>query len=225
MVKKSLMKQTKMGVKKSVVSPVAKDSRRLADFFFEVGTMRKLPRMHRQTLLTEDVSDTIASHSYRVTIIGWWLAKMEKADPYKTVMMCLFHDMGEVRTGDHNWIHKRYISIHDDEIIEEQLGSLPDPELKKLALEYQERQSRESIIAKDADLLDQILLLREYEWQGNREASIWLRGKESAQKEANAGNHQAAKLKTASGVALANEIYTQDPSAWWNNLWTSNNRK
>ena len=37
--------------------------------------------------------------------------------------------------------------------------------------EYDERESLEAHLAKDADLLDQILLLREYEWVGNNEAS------------------------------------------------------
>lgn len=192
---------------------------RLADFFFEVGTMRKLMRMHRQLLLSDDMSDSIAAHTYRVTMIGWTLAKMEKADPYKVVMMCLIHDMGEVRTGDHNWLHKRYIKSYDDEIAEEQLGTLPFPDLKEFLLEYEKRESSEAIIAKDADLLDQILLLREYEWQGNKEASVWLHGKGGDK-----GNAQFKKLQTKSAKELGETIYATDPSDWWNNLWTSKNR-
>jgi len=43
--------------------------KRIASFLFEIGTMRKLIRMHRQALLTDDISDSIASHSYRATEI------------------------------------------------------------------------------------------------------------------------------------------------------------
>src|SRR3990167_9279189 len=143
--------------------------KRIANFLFEIGTMRKLPRMHRQTLLTNDDSDTIASHSYRVALIAWILAKEEGADPYKTVMMALLHDMAEARTGDHNCVHKRYIKIFEDEINKDQLGTLPYSDLEKLVEEYRERKSIESVVAKHADMLDQILLLREYEWQGNKE--------------------------------------------------------
>jgi putative hydrolase of HD superfamily len=67
--------------------------KRIAQFLFEIGSMRKLIRMHRQSLLTDDMSDNIATHSYRVAMIGWHLAMMEKADPYKVVMMCLLHDV------------------------------------------------------------------------------------------------------------------------------------
>ena len=195
------------------------DDTRLADFLFELGTMRKLPRMHRQTLLTDDMSDNIATHSYRVAFIGWLLAKREGVDPYKVVMMCLLHDMGEIRSGDHNWIHKKYTKIFDEEINEEQLGTLPFGDLKEFADEYEERESKEAIIAKDADLLDQVLLLREYEWQGNKEATIWLHGKGNDD-----GNAQLKKLKLDSSRELGAAIYEREPSSWWNELWTSNNR-
>jgi len=184
-----------------------------------VGTMRKLMRMHRQTLLTDDMSDSIASHSYRVAFIGWHLAKAEGADLYKTVMMCLVHDMAEARSGDHNYVHKKYVKVFDDEIVKEQLGSLPYPGLKDLAVEYNKRKTKEAIVAKDADLLDQILLLREYEWQGNKEAGIWLRGK-SGQKE----NVQFSRLKSKSAKKLARAIMKEEPSSWWNEIWTPVNR-
>ena len=198
------------------------DSReqKIVKFLFEMGTMRKLPRMHRQTFLTDDMSDNIATHSYRVALIGWFLAKMEKADPYKVAMMCMMHDMGEVRTGDHNWIHKRYVKIFEDEIRKEQLGTLPFSDLKDLADEYEERKSKEAIIAKDADMLDQIFLLREYVWQGNKEAQIWLEGKPSKEKTEEKRN----RFKTGSAKILCDIAMKEDPSSWWNNLWTSKNR-
>lgn len=193
---------------------------RLADFLYELGTMRKVLRIHRQTLLSDDVSDNIATHSYRVTMIGWLLAEMEGADKYKTVMMCLLHDAGEIRTNDHNWVHKRYSKTYDDEVLEEQLGSLPFRELFELGAEYEKRESREAVIAKDADMIDQILLLREYEWQGNKEAAIWLRGKNGV----DSSRHLTA-LKTDSARELAQSILDRDPSDWWNEIWTNVNRK
>ena len=197
-----------------------KEEKRIASFLFEVGTMRKLIRMHRQVLLTDDLSDSIASHSYRVSVIGWFLAKMEGADPYKTVMMCLFHDIGEIRSGDHNWVHKKYVKVFDEEIDKEQLGTLPYDDLKTIVDEYSVRESKESILAKDADLLDQVLLLREYEWQGNKEASIWLHGKSGDKM-----NAQLSRLNSESARKLGEAIYNENPSDWWNNIWTPENRK
>ena len=197
-----------------------KDEEKIVNFFYEVGTMRKLIRAHRQVLLTDDISDSIASHSYRVALISWFLAKEEGADPYKTVMMSLLHDISEARSNDHNWIHKKYIKVFEEEINNEQLGSLPHPDLKDFITEYEKRESKEAILAKEADLLDQILLLREYDWVGNKEATIWLYGKGGAKV-----NAQLEKLKTETGKKLGKTIYEVNPSDWWNNLWTSKNRK
>lgn len=199
------------------------DTKRIAQFLFEVGTMRKLLRMHRQMLLTDDMSDNIASHSYRVAVIGWHLAKLEGADPYKVVMMCLLHDMGEVRSGDHNWVHKRYVKVYEDEIKEDQIGTLPFGDLKEFLDEYDERMSKEAIVAKDADLLDQVLLLKEYEWLGNKEAGVWLKGKSSQNGKENR-NAQLKNIRTAGALKLGEAILKENISDWWNNLWTNKNR-
>jgi len=195
-------------------------NKEIVNFLFEVGTMRKLPRMHQQVLLSQDLSDNIATHSYRVSLVAWFLAKLEKADPYKTVMMALLHDTKEVRSGDHNYIHKKYVKIFEEEISKDQLGVLPFTDLFDIDNEFEERKSKEAIIAKDADLLDQMLLLKEYSHQGNHEAEIWLSGKGNANKT----NTHYFNLKTDSAKKLGKEILDGKVSEWWENVWTSKNR-
>ncbi len=198
------------GMGRRVGSSVAK----IVNFFYEVGTLRKVARSHRQTLLADDLSDNIASHSFRVSIIGYFLAQMEKVDSKKVAIMCLFHDVGEARSGDQNWLNKRYVKVYEEEIHAEQLARLPlNEELMSTTKEYAERKTLEARIAKDADLLDQILLLKEYAWRGNREATAWLVGAE-----------QAKRLMTKSGKKLAREIVRQKPSDWWKGLWTDKRR-
>lgn len=196
-----------------------KDLVRVAQFLFEAGTMRKIARMHRQPFFTDDMSDNIATHTFRVIFIGFFLAKMEKVDVNKVVIMCLLHDMPEGRSNDHNWIHKRYVTVDEKKIIEEQLGTLPFEDLHEIILEYEERQTKESIIAKDADVLDQVLLMKEYAWQGNKEAQIWLDGKREKR------DYNYLKfLKTESAMALGKAIYDEEPSSWWNNLYQNTRR-
>ncbi|MBN2093896.1 MAG: HD domain-containing protein [Candidatus Zambryskibacteria bacterium] len=196
-----------------------KDLIRMTQFLFEVGTMRKLARMHRQALFTDDMSDNIATHTFRVMVIGFFLAKMEKVDPIKVLMMCLLHDMPESRTNDHNWIHKRYVKEFENEAIKEQLSTLPFQDFYEIALEYEKRESLEAIVAKDADVLDQILLLREYAWQGNREAQMWLDGKREKIE-----YNYLKYVKTKSAKALGRVIYDEEPSSWWKNLYQNNKR-
>lgn len=186
----------------------------LAGFLYEAGTLRKTARSHRQTLLTDDLSDNIASHTFRATIIGWFLAKEERANPYKVISMCLFHDLPETRSGDQNWVHKRYVKVFEEEIFNEQFKNLPNKkELLELANEYHGRKTKEAKLAKDADILDQILILREYVWSGNKEAILWLKGEQ-----------QYNRLTSKTAKRLAKEIKKQKPSEWWSKLWTEKRR-
>jgi len=188
---------------------------KLVALFFEAGSLRKTIRSHRQTLLTDDLSDNIASHSFRVSVIGWYLAKLEKADPYKVLLMSLFHDFSESRSGDQNWIHKKYLKVFEEEIQKDQFVDKPfGDELVGVLIEYDERKTLEAHLAKDADLLDQILLLKEYEWVGNKEALLWLKGRE-----------QEKRLFSTSAKKLVKEIYLQKPSSWWNKIWTAKRRQ
>jgi 5'-deoxynucleotidase YfbR-like HD superfamily hydrolase len=89
--------------------------------------------------------------------------------------------------------------------------------LRQLSKEYDERKTIEAKIAKDADLLDQIFLLREYEWQGNKEAKIWMGGK-------NKKSQHEKMMFTELAKKIATEIKTQNPSDWWKKAWTSARR-
>lgn len=194
---------------------MTKNIKEITKLLYEVGTLRKIARSHRQTLLTDDLSDNISSHSYRVTVIGWFLAKLEKADPYKVLVMCLFHDSGETRTGDQNWVNKKYVQTFENEVINDQLSGInTSEELVRFLAEYEKRESLESKLAKDADLLDQIFLLREYQWQGNKEAARWL-----------VDNEQFKKLISKTAKQIAKEAVSQDPSSWWSDSWASDRRK
>jgi len=194
---------------------MTKDVQEITHFLYELGTLRKTARSHRQALLTDDLSDSISSHSYRVTVIGWFLAKLEKVDPYKVVMMCLLHDTSETRTGDQNWIHKKYTKTFEEEAIHDQINSLAfAQDLFEITGEYAQRVSQEAKIAKDADLLDQVFLLKEYAWQGNQEAALWLQN-----------NEQIKLLTSKSAKNLAQEIVSQNPSDWWSaSGWSANRR-
>jgi len=198
----------------------ADEIKKLIAFFYEIGTLRKVMRSHRQVLLTDDLSDNIASHSFRVALIGYFLAKELAADANKVIKMCLLHDLEETRIGDQNWIHKKYIKIFDDEIRQEQLGNIPHhQELLALSKEFEDRQSLEAKITKDADLLDQVLLLREYQWQGNKEALDWLN------LDSPKGNQQERRMSTSLAKEFAEEIKRQNPSVWWAKLWRGERRQ
>lgn len=155
----------------------------------------------------------IASHTFRVCIVGMVLAQLEKVDVSKVVLMCLLHDITEARSGDQNWVHKKYVKVFDNEIIQSQIKPLPNSrELLNIISEYNERQTKEAQIAKDADRLDQTLLENEYMWMGNQEAKTW-------------GRTNRTSLFSKSAKSLLREICKQKPSDWWTSSeWTDQRR-
>ena len=186
------------------------DKKLLANFMFEISTLRKTARSHRQTLLTDDLSDNIASHSFQVTAFGIFLAEIEGAKIDRVVCMCESHDWSETRSQDHNWVHKKYVTTNVDAIIADQFLLHQSPYMKGIIEEYEERKTLESIIAKDADTLGQLLLLKEYEHQGNKEAVLWLEGKTTKKPSA-----WVDRLKLESAKELGRAIYDVTPSDWW----------
>jgi len=193
--------------------------KKLVSFFYEIGNLRKVIRAHQQMLLSQDLTDNIATHSFRTAFVGYFLAKELKADADKVIKMCLLHDIEEARSADQNWVHKRYIKVFEDEIRDEQLKDiLHSKELIKLSKEYQEKKTLEAKITKDADLLDEILLLREYQLQGNKEAEFWLNPNKLK-------SQQEKLMHTKLAKALSKEAKKQEPTFWWKKLWTPNRRK
>lgn len=96
----------------------------LADFIFEMGTLRNMRRMHSQVI--PNSNDTIASHSFRTAIIGYLLAELEGVNKEKVIEMALFHDIAEARTGDANFIHHFYVEQKEEKAHHEQTENIPN---------------------------------------------------------------------------------------------------
>jgi len=143
-------------------------NKKIANFFFEAGTLGKTLRSW--TFFTGCQSRNVAEHTNRVIYIGLTLAKLhEKADPYKVMLMCSFHDFAEARTSDLNHVNKRYVSSDERLAIGDFTSNLPfGEEIKELLHEYEERKTIESQLAKDADCLEWLLTIKEEIDLGNK---------------------------------------------------------
>lgn len=182
---------------------------RLTKYFYELGSLRKIARSHRQMLMTDDLSDNIASHSFRVIHIGYILAKMEWVDPYKVMLMCMFHDVGESRTGDLNWTQKKYLKVDEEKLLHDQLdGLVHDNEALDIMKEYEKKESKEAIVAKDADKIEQCLLLMEYVAQWVHVQKFRLKSEETV----------VNWMVTDSAKKLGRQLYNTDPHQWWNTI-------
>src|ERR1044072_781769 len=146
----------------------------IVNFLFEVGMLAHTPRSGFYFLGSGEQS--VAEHIHRVVYIGFVLSWMEKpVDTEKVLKMCLLHDLAEARVSDLNYVHQKYIERHEEAAIKDLTASLPfGGEITEVIEEYEDRKSKEAIIAKDADNLEWIISLKERVDNGNTRAEEWM---------------------------------------------------
>jgi putative hydrolases of HD superfamily len=174
----------------------------MVEFMFEMGMLKRTPRTGYQFLGSG--RESVADHTFRTAVIGYALASMEpEADREKVILMCLFHDFPEARTGDHNYVNKKYVTVDEEKAVQDQVQGLPfGDEVSRLIQEFNGLETFEARLSKDADQLDLILELKEQLDLGNTQAEEWL-------------SFALKRLLTASGKQLAQEIMTTKRDSWW----------
>jgi len=155
------------------------DQQKKAFFLIQqAASLLQMPRAHTRTLWT--TFDTIASHSYHVAFIAYILCKLEwlsDQEAHRGCTMAVFHDLAEARTGDHDFISKKYNACDENKAIQDQFVGAPwETWLKWLLHEWEERTTQLSWCVKDADHLAQIYHEWVLMWQGNKLAEQWFVG-------------------------------------------------
>ena len=181
---------------------MSKDMRGVVNFLFEAGVLSKTPRSGFHFLGSGQQS--VAEHSLRTVLTGYALASMERGvDVDKVMKMCLLHDFAEGRTSDLNYVHQKYVVSDEEQAIEDLVSTVPfGKDMKAILLEYKARKSREALLAKDADVLEWILSLKEQLDVGNERSASWI-------------VIATKRLKTDAGKELAKQIAATDSNDWW----------
>ncbi len=175
---------------------------KIANFVYETGIHSKTPRSGFWFLGSG--SQSVAEHLFHTAMIAYSLAKLEPAaDARKVALMALFHDIGEGRTSDHNYVHQRYGRLAESRAVSDIASSVPfGDEITSLYEEEQARETLEAQIVKDADSLEWISTLRAEEEKGNAKAKEWIQ-------------IALKRLKTANAKKLGETLVELHPDSWW----------
>jgi putative hydrolase of HD superfamily len=85
-------------------------------FIEEAGMLKRTPRTGFQFLGSG--AESVAEHIFRTAYIGFTLGHLSReADPNKLLKMCLFHDLPEARTGDLNYVNKKYVKADEHKAV------------------------------------------------------------------------------------------------------------
>ncbi len=187
----------------------------IVNFLFEVGMLQKTPRTGFQFLGSG--CESVAEHILRTLFIGYAMAKLDPdADELKLLRLCLVHDLPEARTGDMNYVNKKYVAVDEEKAAQDLAKTLFfGEEIMATLAEYNNKETKESCMAHDADQLALILQLKEYGDLGNKYSADWI-------------GYAVQRLCTESGRQLAETILKTDSSEWWfegkDDWWINANR-
>jgi len=117
--------------------------------------------------------------------------------------MCLVHDLTEARTGDLNYVQKKYVSVEENRALKDATRCIPFADsLSDLLHEFNEGKSAEAKLARDADQLSLVLELKSLIDIGYKHPEKWL-------------PFVLDRLKTKTGKKLSKSILKTTEDSWW----------
>ena len=174
----------------------------IANLLFEARILKDIPRSGFHFLGSG--SESVADHSFIATFIGYVFSQIaHEADALRLLQMCLIHDLTEARTGDLNYVQKKYLSVDESRAIADLTKNLPfGKAVADLVEEFNAAETLEAKLAHDADQLALILELKALHDAGNNGPEAWI-------------PHVVCRLQTAIGESMAKQILNTPSDEWW----------
>ena len=188
-----------------------RENRATIGFLHEAGHLALQARQGWWMLGIRD-PETVAEHSHRAAVVAYVLAAMEGADPDRTAVLALFHDLAETRLSDVPSIGKPYLQTADPvAVVEDQVAGMPlGAAVVERVAEFEANDTVEARLAREADKLELILRAREYQAQGH-DTQAWI-------------DSSLAAMRSESGRRLAGAACELDPHDWWRGIASSYGR-
>ncbi|MFB7678039.1 HD family hydrolase [Kitasatospora purpeofusca] len=176
----------------------------VARFLFEAGTLKHTKRTGWWMAGVRD-PESVAEHSWRTSLLASIIARLEGADPARAAFLATWHDVAETRTGDVNYVGKKYATGADPQTVTaDQVAGMPEilaSTVRDLIAEYEGKESPEAICARDADKLECLIQGVEYLAQGYANAQRWI-------------DNSYGRLTTKTAKDLADAVLATDSLDW-----------
>ena len=176
----------------------------IANLLFEVRILKDIVRSGYAFLGSG--KESIAEHSFLTAFICFAMAKIDSdINSEKLVTMALVHDIPEARTGDFNYVEKKYSEVNEAKAISHLIKDVPfGNDIKDLIDEFNRGETREAKLANDADQISFILELKKINDTGGKGPEKWLPVVRN-------------RLKTETGKRIAQGIMETGWDEWWRN--------
>ena len=149
----------------------------ILDFFKDASNLKNIPRQGWIDKLSIDHPESVADHSYSMSIMAMIISDLGNYDSEKILKMVLLHDLAESKIGDFT---PGQISKDEKEKIENQafreiIEKLPNSiklEYAEIWKEYQNQISVESQFVHQIDRLEMALQAKIYQKSGSSKEDI-----------------------------------------------------
>ena len=180
--------------------------KKLIDLLFQAHHLKRIQRTGYAFL--GPGRESVAEHTFSATFVGWVLSRLEpQVNTLRLITMCLTHDLAEARTGDLNYVQKKYATCHEQQAVNDTAEGLPfADELTGLVSEFNQCKTLEAQLAYDADQISFMLELKALADMGYTPPVRWF---ESV----------SARLMTDTGRKLSKEIEKTPWDRWWRKLF------
>ena len=135
---------------------------KIEEYLKILHTAEKLKNQTRHCYTSAGRHESVAEHSWRLTLMACFLKdEFPEADLDRVIRMCIFHDIGEIFTGDIPAFEKKEEHERvEEERIQAWISSLPAPyeeEIRALFLEMEEQKTLEAKIYKALDRMEAVI--------------------------------------------------------------------
>jgi len=187
-----------------IIIGIGINMKHIANLLFEVRILKDIVRSGYAFLGSG--KESIAEHSFMTAFICFAMAGIDPdINSEKLVTMALVHDIAEARTGDFNYVEKKYSIVDEDKAISHLTKHLPfGDDIKNLIDEFNSGETKEAKLAKDADQISFILELKKLDDLGAKGPEKWL-------------PVVLERLKTDTGRQIAQSIMETHWDEWWMN--------
>jgi len=159
-----------------------------------------------------DNEEGVGEHSFMTAVIAYLLARdinaagdvSRAASIEKILLMSIFHDFHEGRTGELDKMAKRYLTRYEDKANEDIFRGVDD-ELLVLLKEYEEKKSLEAQVVYEANVIAFGVECRILMEKGNTHAKEWM-------------DANSKRVRLPESVALMGSLASTDTQDWWKNI-------